>query len=278
LADISRPDIAAITNVGSAHVGMIGDISSIAVEKRDIFNHLESAARGFIHEDEKYESILSDGLSGQIRTFGRRTTGGFQSVTDLGLGGLELEWKDRIIRVALIGTYNLDNILCAVSIAQMIGVPDDLIASGLEKVKPLFGRGQVLEGPITVIQDCYNANTESMRNALEFVGTLAWTGRKILVLGSMKELGAQSNREHSIVGRWAADSNAERIFFFGEESAAAYRAALEKPGIDRVCWTADFSELERQVMSFVREGDLVLLKGSRGVELERLTGVLTGKN
>ena len=85
-----------------------------------------------------------------------------------------------------------------------------------------------------------------------------------------------ADSEHRFVGRHAADSDAEAVMFFGEELAAAYDAAMEgsSEDEDRFWWTADFDELEKRVRARVREGDLVLLKGSRSVELERLNGVL----
>jgi UDP-N-acetylmuramoyl-tripeptide--D-alanyl-D-alanine ligase len=165
--------------------------------------------------------------------------------------------------------------LCAISIALKLGIGDDAIVSGLEKVKPLFGRGEVLRGAVTVIQDCYNANTDSMRHSIDFVGTLPWTGRKILVLGSMKELGSSTESEHRLVGRCAADSSARAVFFYGDESAAAFREAEEVQGRSAggklIQWTDDFDTLERLVQTYIKPGDLLLLKASRGVELERLT-------
>ena len=211
--------------------------------------------------------------------YGRTSTVGFSSASGLGLKGTLIQWKDREIRFPLVGEFNLENALCAISIAEKIGVPDALIVEGLENVEPLFGRGEIIEGNVTVLQDCYNANSDSMLRALDFVSSISWTGRKILVLGSMKEMGAESEFEHRLVGRYAADSRADALFFFGDESAAAYAAAKEAGGTTGMIeWTADFDDLRMGVESYVRRGDLVLVKGSRAAEMERLTEVLVAVN
>ena len=280
LADIARPRYAAVTNIGTAHVGLLGSKEAIAGEKRKIFAHVSSSGRGFLPENDEYRDFLAEACGGPVEYFGFDSTPGFEGFRDVGLDGTEMKWKGRVLRLPLIGRYNAKNALCAVSIALSLGVPDDEIELGLTKVRPLFGRGEVLTGKVTVIRDCYNANTESMIEAMDFVGSLRWTGRKILVLGSMKELGTETEAEHRHIGGYAAGSDVDAVFFYGEESAAAYHAASVinsgKGGRMRVEWAALFGDLEEQVHGYVKPGDLLLLKGSRGAELERLTSGLIG--
>ena len=275
LANIARPQYAAITNVGMAHIGLLGSREAIAAEKRKVFTYVDRNGWGFLAEDEPLAGFLAETCRGPIEYFGPSRTPGFESARDLGLEGSEITWKRRKLRVPLIGGYNVKNLLCAVSMALKLGVPDDAVAQGLEKVRPLFGRGEVFTGPVTVIQDCYNANTDSMVRVMDFVGSLPWTGRKILVLGSMKELGSETEAEHRIIGRHAADSSVDAVFFFGDESAVAFNEAVAvqcgSGGEKHLQWSGDYFELEKQVYSYVRSGDLLLLKASRGVELERLT-------
>jgi UDP-N-acetylmuramoyl-tripeptide--D-alanyl-D-alanine ligase len=280
LVDIAKPRHAAITNIGTAHIGLLGSKEAIAGEKRKIFAHVGQSGRGFLPEDDEYKGFLAEACAGPVEYFGPDSTPGFEGFRDGGLEGIEMRWKGRLVRFPLIGRYNLKNALCAVSMALSLGVPDDEIALGLTKVRPLFGRGEVLTGTVTVIRDCYNANTESMIEAMDFVGSLRWTGRKILILGSMKELGTETEGEHRHIGRYAAGSDVDAVFFYGEESAASYHDALivksERGDGKRIEWAAEFSDLEDQVHGYVQPGDLLLLKGSRGVELERLTTGLIG--
>jgi len=279
LADIARPEYAAITNIGMAHIGLLGSRKAIAGEKRKIFTHMSRDGFAFLGEDEQFGDYLAEVCRGTIEFFGRHSTPGFEAMGVTGLDGIEISWNGKIIRIPVIGPYNLNNALCAISMALKLGSETDAIVSGLEKVKPLFGRGEVLKGPVTVIRDCYNANTDSVTEVIDFVGTLPWTGRKILVLGSMKELGSKTESEHRLIGRRAADSSVHAVFFYGDESAAAFHDAEavvgESGGGKFLRWTNDFDELKKLVYSYVRQGDLLVLKGSRGVELERLTDGIT---
>ena len=275
LADIVQPQLAAITNIGHAHIGLIGSRQAIAREKRQIFKYFGDDSAGFVHEGELYLPFLRKGREQQIKTYGENSTPGFVKARSMGLDGTEIEWEGRKIRFPLVGDHNLQNALCAVSIAQKMGVPGQAIHAGLEKTRPLSGRAQVLKGAITLIHDCYNANADSVIPVLDFVRSLSWTGRKILVLGSMKELGNESDQAHRLVGGKAADSAFSRVFFFGEESALAYEAALAIRS-DGVEWTDNYDFLRQKLKSCLKRGDLVLLKGSRSLEMERFIDVITG--
>jgi UDP-N-acetylmuramoyl-tripeptide--D-alanyl-D-alanine ligase len=128
---------------------------------------------------------------------------------------------------------------------------------------------------VTVIRDCYNANPESMAEAVAFCDHLEWPGRKIYVAGSMRELGRFSVDAHEQLGRLLAASSAEMIFLYGEEMAAAAEVLQNTGGIP-FFHTAEIRELSEILGDFVRPGDLVLLKGSRSCGLESLTEVLQG--
>ena len=274
LTEIARPQISAITNIGVAHIGLVGSQQAIAVEKRKIFTFVGADGVAFLREEEPFADFLIEGCRGEVVFFGPGATPGYEGVDDAGLDGSIIRWKGHRIRFPLIGPYNLINALCAVSIAVKLGASDAAVIEGLEKVEPLFGRGEVLVGEVTLIQDCYNANTDSMKKAIDFIGSLPWTGRKILILGSMKELGAESDNEHRAIGRYAADSDVDIVLFYGDESVAAYDAAIgviQGGKTKRIEWTNDFDELDRAAGMYVNGGDIVLLKGSRGVELERLS-------
>lgn len=308
LVDIARPQYAAITNIGMAHIGLLGSKDRIAEEKRKIFNHVEADGWGFIAEDEPYRDYLAQACRGSVEYFGVNTTPGFEEARDLGLDGTKLIWGGRAVRLPVIGKHNVKNVLCAISVALKLGISDDAIVRGLEKVEPLFGRGEVLRGAVTVVRDCYNANTDSSLRIIDFIGTLPWTGRKILVLGSMKELGSESESEHRAIGRYAAASSVNALFFYGDEAAAAFHeAVLARKGAPQekasgasmgsqagnqagnqagargrpegeklIRWTSDFDELNEKLQSYIQPGDLVLLKGSRSVQLERLTEGIVG--
>jgi UDP-N-acetylmuramoyl-tripeptide--D-alanyl-D-alanine ligase len=275
LAGVLKPRIALITNVGSAHIGMIGSRTLIAKEKKNIFSHFSGAETALIPDDDDFRDLLAEGVRGTVKFYGPASFTEWEDVRDLGLEGSEIRWAGKWVRFRLPGKHNLKNALAAIALAREAGAGDDAIRRGLESVEPLFGRSEIVAGPVTVIRDCYNAGPESSAGALAFCDGLDWGGRKIYVLGSMLELGDHTQRAHEDLGRLLAASAAERVFLFGEEMAAAAEV-LRRSGEKSFYHTGDMEELAAALGAYVRPGDLVLLKGSRGAALERLSGVLAG--
>jgi UDP-N-acetylmuramoyl-tripeptide--D-alanyl-D-alanine ligase len=274
LADIVRPDLALVTNVAAAHIGILGSLDAIAAEKRKIFSRFDGRQTAFLPERERYRAFLSEGIRGKVVLFGPTSTPGFGGSESMGLGGTIIHWEGSRIRFPLFGPHNLANALGAISVARELGVPNAEIRDGLEAVTPLFGRSQVLPGEVTVIADCYNANPDSMDRALEFLESLSWGGRRVAVLGGMRELGAQTEAAHAALGRRLRDTGLDAVMLFGEEMEHAWRSAAGGPAADRLWWTTSMEELASRLRGVVRAGDLVLLKGSRGLELERLLPTL----
>jgi UDP-N-acetylmuramoyl-tripeptide--D-alanyl-D-alanine ligase len=274
LADIVRPQIALITNIGTAHSGLVGSQDQIAYEKKQIFREFLDSHRGILYEDEPYRGFLAQALRGNVLYYGPENTPALESVTDLGIDGHRIVLAGEEIHVRLPGRFNLLNALAAIRIAQLVGCSVREIKEGLEAMEPAFGRGQILRGAVTVLQDAYNANPESMRSAIRFMSDLPWTGKKIIVLGAMKELGNEGEDQHLDIASLAAAMEPHRLFLFGEEFREAGEA-LERSGSgDQVLWTREFTELAEELTETARSGDIVLLKGSRSMELERLVPYL----
>ncbi|MDR0456978.1 MAG: UDP-N-acetylmuramoyl-tripeptide--D-alanyl-D-alanine ligase [Treponema sp.] len=272
LAGVLKPAIALITNVGSAHIGILGSKRAIALEKKNIFSQFDGKGIALIPDDSPFRDFLAEGLRGRTVFYGEKFFPDLGGIRSLGLDGTEITWAGQRIRFALPGKHNLANAFAAIAIAQEVPVSAQAIRQGLESVKPLFGRGEILQGRVTVIQDCYNSNPESAAGALEFCDSLDWPGRKIYVLGEMLELGEDSRKAHEDLGRLALGSKADRVFLFGDEMRSA--AEILKTGAPASIHTCDMDELSRALDACVRDGDLVLLKGSRGCALERLSAVL----
>jgi len=155
--------------------------------------------------------------------------------------------------------------------AILLDLDPILAVQGLSKVQPLFGRSQLCKGKITVFQDYYNANPDSMAAAIDFLSGVSSTNRKVLILGSMLELGKESDKAHRDVGFMAAGMNPEAIFLFGEEMKAAEAVLKEAAFNGMLMHTTDMQNLIDAVSNYIKEGDLVLIKGSRGMALERLS-------
>jgi UDP-N-acetylmuramoyl-tripeptide--D-alanyl-D-alanine ligase len=274
LARVLEPHIALTTNIGSAHIGILGSLGMIAQEKKNIFSFFSGSETALIPEDDEFKDFLAQGLRGTVKLYGPASFPEWAEVRDLGLGGSEILWAGKPVRFGLPGKHNLKNALAAAALAREVPVSEKAIRQGLESVKPLFGRSEIIEGPVTVIRDCYNASPESSAQALAFCDSLDWAGRRIYVLGSMLELGEKSRKAHERLGRTLAESGADMAFLFGEEMEAAAEAMAEAGG-KPFFYTRDRDELSRILGTYVRPGDLVLLKGSRANALEYLSGVLS---
>jgi len=283
LARVLRPRIALVANVGSAHIGILGSKDAIAKEKKEIFSRFTGSELALIPDQDAYAAYLAQAVQGRVRAFGPDVMSAFGGARSLGLDGTEVLWASVPTRLSLPGRFNLLNALGAAAIAEEAGVSADAIRQGMSAVAPLFGRGEILRGRVTVVRDCYNANPEATEAALEFCDSLDWPGRRIYVIGSMLELGSASEREHRRIGQALAGSRADLVFLFGPEteSIRMYLQEQEKspdaPQRALVFRTDDMDLLKQEISAAVRPGDLVLLKGSRGTALERLTDLFDAK-
>jgi UDP-N-acetylmuramoyl-tripeptide--D-alanyl-D-alanine ligase len=275
LASVLKPNVALITNIGSAHIGNIGSKEAIAEEKKEIFSQFNGNDLALIPEDSEFRDFLAEGVRGKVSFYGAKSFAEFGGVKDLGLDGSEISWAGQRIHFPLPGRHNLANALAAIAIAREIPVSGRAMAQGLEKAKPLFGRGEILHGKATVIFDSYNANPESLAAAVEFCDSLEWPGRRVYVIGEMLELGENSCCAHEGAGRLLAASKADKVFLFGNEARAASAAAAPSLGNSaRFLHTCGIDELSGALGAYVQSGDLVLIKGSRGCALERLCPAL----
>ncbi|MDR1869863.1 MAG: UDP-N-acetylmuramoyl-tripeptide--D-alanyl-D-alanine ligase [Treponema sp.] len=275
LAEILKPNIALITNIGSAHIEYFGSKLEILKEKRCIYNFLSDNDVALIPKDDEYSGILADGVTGIVRYYGAELFDEFEGTRSLGIEGTEVFWAGEKINFPLPGRHSFEDAIAAVAIAKEVSVSNNAIKRGLESVKPLFGRLEILKGRTTVVMDCYNANPESMARSVEFCDSLEWSGRKVYVIGDMLELGDNSFAEHEKLGELLSRCGAEMVFLFGGEITSAGAKMAEKGR--RFYHSKDIDELSSAIDSFLREGDLVLLKGSRGCALERLSEMLTGE-
>ena len=274
LARVLTPNIALITNIGSAHIGILGSIKAIVEEKKNIFSLLKKSDIALIPGEDEYCNSLSEGLRCVIRFYSPDTFSELEEVRDLGLDGTEILWAGEKIHFALPGKHNLADALAAIAIAKELNVSNYAIKKGLEKAAPLFGRQEILKGRTTVIRDCYNANPQSMQKSLEFCDSLQWNNKRIYVIADMLELGTVSQAAHEQLGLLLSESKADMIFLFGKEIEAA--AAVLNSKCKSFYYTNSIDELYALLDSSVQNNDLVLLKGSRGCALERLSEMLLG--
>ena len=275
LGKLALPHHALITGIGSAHLEALRSRRGIAAEKSRLFAYLQPGGCAFVPEGEPLLAAerlpLPDGVT--LVPFGPDTTHGYGGSEFLGLDGSTINWEGLQIHFPLCGNHNVANVLAAITVATTLGVDKAAIRRGLEAVRPVPGRSQVIRGRCTIVNDAYNANPESMAAAMRFVAGLRARGRTVLVLGSMLELGAAAGRAHAELGARVSAAAPDAVFLFGaetERTAEVMTAAGSAPAL----WTTRYEELEAAVRDAVRQGDVVLLKGSRGVALDRLVAPL----
>ena len=271
LAAVLKPNIAVITNIGTAHIGMLGSKDAIAHEKKQIFFCFDENSVGFIPDKDEYTAFLKETAHGKIFTYSADPA----SYTLEGLSGAEIRYKGETIRLPLPGIHNVQNAFAAIAVAEYCNIPLQLIKAGIEQIQALFGRSQIIRGPVTYLLDCYNANPDSMNAGLALCANIAVRGKKIYLLASMKELGPESTKAHRAVCAAAFASDADILFFFGEEICAAAVEQNKTSNKPFFCFTeAEAGKLRDTLDSLLNRNDFVFLKGSRSLELEQFEPIL----
>lgn len=265
---IYRPDSALITNIGFSHLGKMGSVQLIAKEKSQIFHPTLTSA--YIGENSPWTNYVKQTRKTSCTLFGRATTKGVQKIESLGLNGWRITYKGEPIYLNAIGQHNLQNALGAISLTSELGAESSHIKGGLENFSSVKGRSSVVSSKVTVIEDWYNSSVDSATAIIDYMGKVDWSGRKVAILGSMKELGSQSEKSHRVIAHHLARQRVQQIYLYGQETEST-KEELNNLGLEReVFYTDSYEELESRVEKQLREGDLILLKGSRSMEMERL--------
>ena len=269
LINVLKPEFGIITNIGTAHIGLLGSQDKIAEEKTKIFLNNKSFKKGLIYAKDSYAENVASITSNKVKLYDAEHLSGLVSLEDKGIDGSVFHFEKGDISLNLIGPYNLQNAAAAVRTAEELSVDFQSIKKGIESVKALFGRGEIYRGAVTVISECYNSNREAVLNAMDFLESLDWKGRKAVLIGSVLELGERSGEIHSEIGRRIAESSVDSAFFFGEDAESAYKAAEGAEGSPALFYSSDSSEMKNKLVEYIKRGDIVLFKGSRGMALEQ---------
>lgn len=277
LANVFFPELAVITNIGTAHIGILGTKDNIAEQKKQIFSNFTQDNVGFVFEDENYFDFLQKDVAGSIVAYGKKSNSNIQDVADYGIFGSKITYKNTEINFPLIGSYNVNNACAAIAIAEKLGLSEGEIKKGLESIEPLFGRGEILKGNPTIIQDCYNGSFESVSASVDFFANLEWDSKKIVILGDMLELGEQAIDLHSRLLDKVLASKFDEIICIGE----TYSSVLENNNTKNVLVKSTAKSDDNSVLELieslkdsVKSSDIILIKGSRGMKLERTVPML----
>ncbi|MDP1967849.1 MAG: UDP-N-acetylmuramoyl-tripeptide--D-alanyl-D-alanine ligase [Burkholderiaceae bacterium] len=279
LADIASPTVALVNNAQREHLEFMATVEAVARENGAVITSLAPEGVAVYPAGDAYTPIW-DALAGGRR---RMTFGAQNAAVSLGAA----QWQSGAwavsahtpagllsYRLRIAGRHNVLNSLAAIACTLAAGVPLECIAQGLARFEPVKGRSRALSiprpqgGEITVIDDTYNANPDSVRAAIDVLAELP--GPRLLVLGDMGEVGEEGPRFHAEVGAHAAQRGIERLFTLGAQSVRASAAfgtgALHFDDIDTLCLA---------VRSTLAHSASMLIKGSRFMKMERVLASIT---
>jgi UDP-N-acetylmuramoyl-tripeptide--D-alanyl-D-alanine ligase len=259
LMALIAPNIGIITSVGAAHTEFFGTVETVAFEKGRILEAPNGMVAG--NTAHRYPSTPSYGF---LETCTHRATN-LQATAET----VSFEYHGQDITLETPSTQIAESAVLALALAQHYNIPLETAKTRLENSQIPSGRLRIERGKITLIDDAYNANPLSVTASLE---TLArFTGRKVAILGHMRELGIHSREYHSQIGITAA-KHAQLVIAIGEHGDVLAQAALEN-GADAL-WYASTEEAKTRILPDIQNGDTILVKGSRFVQLEQIVEVL----
>ena len=304
LVKMIQPKFGIITSIGREHLEFFGDLAGVAEEEGWLAELLPADGKLVLNGDSEWTEKIAartkahvvrvgfgeknDWRAGKVRldksgvTFQVVAQASCLCVSEKTDRPNELTGKMPVplpdfsgeYRINLIGRHQVTNALLAMAMGAELGLSRGEIQRGLTECQPPKMRMQFWEANgVRVLDDCYNANADSMRAALETLRDLPLQGRRVAVLGDMAELGAQSEAAHVEVGKFAAELKIGQLFTVGKMSAVTAKAARDG-GLTRVMEFPDVEAAIRDVKNFLKTGDVVLLKASRSSRLERIAETL----
>lgn len=265
LGTLLRPDVAVITNIGDAHVGYFGSRDAIAREKGSILEYLPAGGHAVLPRDDDYFERLSAIVQGRLSSFGRSPAADFRLANVAFADGLlSFTVNGEPVSLAAVGDYNALNACAAFAVGDICGVESARLREAFLSVRPGPGRGKLhtLAG-VTIIDESYNASPSSMRASLAMLAGLS-AGRRVAVLGDMKELGRSSDAAHRGIGEEVARLGIDHVYWLGEEGKTVAAGAAGAV----VHIIADVAQLVAAVVADARGGDVILVKASRACKLD----------
>jgi UDP-N-acetylmuramoyl-tripeptide--D-alanyl-D-alanine ligase len=279
LTEIAEPDVGLITNIQRAHLEGMGSLERIKEEEGALFRKMRRDGSIIVNQDDPRVVDLGEEFPGQKITVGVERTADVMA-KGIRLKGREgtsfiliLDGEETEVSLPLLGRHLVYNALSAIATASLFGIEKEKTIEALEQFRPFPMRMEVLSlgKGIALINDSYNANPDSMEMALQTLSEAKGEGRAIAVLGDMLELGEFAVEAHRQIGKKAAELSIDLLLTLGDESPAVVESAIrEGLELERARVVESHSEAASIVRAFVREGDWVLVKGSRGMAMEKV--------
>lgn len=283
LAGIAEPSIGVITNVGPQHVELLGSVEEVAAAKAELLPHLPQEGLAVLPADSPFINFLKSKTQARIVTFGTAQGADYHAtkIRTREDGNTSCEINGVPIDLPIPGAHNAVNAAAAFAVGHELGVKPEDIQVGLQGAELPGARMRILklDNGITVIDDCYNAGPDSMRASLQTLLDFPGTGRRVAILGAMRELGPFSEQEHVKVGRFAGQFAELLVGVAGDTRPllnAAVAAAREVENEMEVHYSDDAAGAAERVGEWLRSGDVVLVKGSRSIGLEAVVDAVKG--
>jgi len=288
LTKIAEPQIGVITRVAVEHLEFFADVDEIALAECELIENLPGRDTvAVLNADDERVMKMAAVAPGRVVTFGTGARADFRAeeIEDRGTEGSAFtfvapEGRTRLV-LSLVGRHNVTNALGALAAASIWGIGAREASEVLPRLKPAAMRGEVLhfaEG-FTVINDCYNSSPTAMASMIDLLANTPGYQRRILVSGEMLELGATSAELHTESGQYAASKKIDWIIGVQGESAELVRAAVSGGAVAAQSkFFATSQEGAEFISALAKAGDLILVKGSRGVRMERIVEALRAKH
>ena len=263
LCNIAQPDFGYITNFGKAHLEGFGGVEGVIKGKSEMYNYLKNNHKiAFINNDDGIQKEKSASI--ETISFGSNSDSNNLKILSITADPfVEISYNDVVIKSNLIGMYNANNIVAAILIGQYFNINNFLIKEAIENYVPENNRSQLVnKNSNKIILDAYNANPSSMKAALENLSLLDFVN-KTIIIGDMFELGKESLSEHKTIVESLLKHNEINCLFVGNDF---YSNKIDKSNFH---FFLNFDELSSYLKNNTIENSTILIKGSRGMALER---------
>ena len=281
LTEICTPDIGVITNIGPAHLEGLGSIEGVAREKGSLLKGLPPNGKAVLNADDSRVRQLARHTACEVLLYGMAPDAAVRAedvaVNESGISfTLKLASESISIQLNSPGRFMVTNALAAAAVGTLLELPAGKIKAGLEAFVPVSGRMNIYHTPqgINIIDDTYNANPDSMKAALTTLKTMRAGARGIFVAGDMLELGRQAPSLHRQVGALAAKSGISRLYACGKHAESVAAGARNAGLPEANSFTGSREEIIEDLIACLKPGDWILVKGSRGMAMEKVVAGL----
>jgi UDP-N-acetylmuramoyl-tripeptide--D-alanyl-D-alanine ligase len=283
LSEIAKPDVAVITNIGLCHLENLKTRDGILQAKTEMFKNINDNAKIVLNGDDDKLCTIKDynGIKPIFYYIDNCDNNGIYAdeIKNEGIKGIKCNIhcntannknSDIEVMINIPGRHMVYNALAATCVGKTFGLSDSEIKSGIEKLKPVSGRNNIIEvGNLTVIDDCYNANPVSMKASIDVLSYAE--GRKVAILGDMFELGDNESELHSEIGAYLTESNIDIIVLVGDLMNNAFKKLLQTDTNNKkVYYFENLEDALEQLDNIIKQDDTILVKASHGMKFSRI--------